>query len=28
MPTSTAVLEVAPKFEAIDDCNQLQLFDL
>jgi len=28
MPISTAVLDVAPKFEDIDDCNQLQLFDL
>jgi hypothetical protein len=28
MPISTAVFEVAPKFDQIEDCNQLQLFDL
>ena len=28
MPISTAVFEVGPKFDAIEDCNQLQLFDL
>jgi transposase len=28
MPISTAVFDVGPKFEDIDDCNQLQLFDL
>jgi hypothetical protein len=28
MPISTAVFDVAPKFDQIEDCNQLQLFDL
>ncbi len=28
MPISAAVFEVGPKFDAIEDCNQLQLFDL
>ena len=28
MPISTAVFDVGPKFDAIDDCNQLQLFEL
>jgi hypothetical protein len=28
MPISTAVFDVGPKFEEIDDGNQLELFDL
>ena len=27
-PISTAVFDVAPKFDEIDDCKQLQLFEL
>jgi hypothetical protein len=28
MPISTAVFDVAPTFDQIEDCNQLRLFDL
>jgi hypothetical protein len=28
MPISTAVFDVGPKFDEVDDCNQLQLFNL
>jgi IS4 transposase len=28
MPMSAAVFDVGPKFDEIDDCNQLQLFKL